>query len=65
MDPLSYGRSEEPTPHLLLRRGRVSLFASRAAATYAIHATPADDAARNCDWARKWSFVVVECEQAE
>jgi hypothetical protein len=65
MDPLSYGRDEDPTPHLLLRRGRVSLFASRAAATDAIHATLSDDAVRDCDWARKWSFVVLECESAE
>lgn len=64
LDPLSYGRGNEPDQHLLLRRGRVTLFNTEEEAIEALQKTcdqtPKDDAWKA---AFKWQFI--ECEFAE
>lgn len=60
LEPLSYGRGDEPQPHLLLRRKRVSLFNTREAAEVALTITLV--ACEGMEFVRRFRFVVLECE---
>ena len=60
VEPLAYGRGEDPEPHLLLRRKRVSLFDTREAAEVALTVTLV--ACEGMEFVRRFRFVVLECE---
>ena len=62
LDPLSYGREGEPEPHLLLRRGRVQLFASEAEAQNRLHVTIENALAADAKWPHEFGFVILECQ---
>lgn len=58
LDPLSYGRSGEPWPEQLLRRGRGTMFPSKEAALSALQET-----AKKCKgdaWLKDFAFTVLE-----
>jgi hypothetical protein len=59
LDPMDYGRGDEPEPELLLRRNRVGLFSSEAAAKAAL--TKTGKACSGQEWLKHYSFVVLEC----
>ena len=59
LDPLDYGVGEEPHPHLLLRRNRVGLFASREDAEAALAKTGKQMAGN--DFYKSHAFVVLKC----
>jgi hypothetical protein len=59
LDPMDYGIGDEPSPHLLLRRSRVGLFATRDDAEAALRET-----GRECkgqDWTKEFGFLTLEC----
>lgn len=63
LDPLSYGRDGEPEPHLLLRRGRVSVFEDKEAAQAAMEATVIGlRELKAFDWLVQFDFVLLECD---
>ena len=59
LDPMDYGRGDEPEPTLLLRRKRVGLFPSEEAARAALTAT--GKACKGQTWIKHYAFVVLEC----
>lgn len=59
LDPLDYGVGEEPHPHLLARRNRVGLFASRDDAESALAKTGKEMA--GSDFLKRYAFLVLEC----
>lgn len=61
LDPLSYGRGAEPQPHLLLRRGRVQLFADKATAENHLKVSIANALAKSAVWPKEFDFVILEC----
>jgi hypothetical protein len=61
LDPLDYGVGNEPGPHLLLRRGRVALFATVDDAADAIRATLEDGELTT--WKKKFKFQILECRE--
>jgi hypothetical protein len=63
LDPLSYGRYGEPEPLLLLRRGRVQLFASEAEAQNRLCVTIENALAADAKWPHEFDFVILECNQ--
>ena len=62
LDPLSYGRDGEPEPHLLLRRGRVSLFIDKDTAWNALTATKANARLRGYSWSDSFDYLILECQ---
>ena len=60
LEPLSYGRGDEPEPKLLLRRKRLGLFDTREAAEVALTLTLA--ACEGMEFVRRFKFIVLECE---
>lgn len=63
LDPLSYGRDNEPYPHKLLRRGRVALFPSRAHAEESLRRTLEED--EGALYRKDYRWVVLECESTK
>jgi hypothetical protein len=69
LDPLSYGKDDEPSPEYLLRRGRVELFASNKEADSAFSVSAKRMA--DCDplafknFQKSFSFLVLECNFQE
>lgn len=59
LDPLDFGKGEEPGQELLLRRGRVALFATREYAEAALWATGASSSAQ--EFVKDFSFLILEC----
>lgn len=59
LDPLSFGRGQEPTPHLLLRRGRVAVFDTNEHAEAALRRTCKETAGQ--PWQKQFDFVILEC----
>ncbi len=59
LDPLDLGRGNEPEPHLLMRRGRVGLFATRKSAEDALKRTA--KACAGQPWTKSFAFIVLEC----
>lgn len=59
-EPLAYGRDDEPSPQMLLRRNRVELFPSKDAAERALKDTYHKAVADNCRWVREFKFSIVE-----
>ena len=57
LDPLDFGKGDEPKPDLLLRRGRVALFATREHAEAALWATGTS----SLEFAKNFSFLILEC----
>ena len=57
LDPLDFGKDEEPNQELLMRRGRVALFTSREDATAALWAT----GKALPEFAKGFSFMILEC----
>jgi hypothetical protein len=61
LDPLDFGIGKEPSQHLLLRRGRVGLFASRDAAEVALRATGKEMSSQAFTFTKDFEFVILEC----
>ena len=57
LDPLDFGKGDEPSQDLLLRRGRVALFTSREHAEAALWATGKSSR----DFVKNFSFYILEC----
>lgn len=61
-EALSYGHADEPSPELLLRRGRATLFATGAEAEAALFKT-LQLATKNGDlWPEKYRYKIVTVE---
>lgn len=59
LDPMDFGTGKELLPELLLRRGRVGLFATREQAESALARTGKECAGE--EWTKTFAFVVLEC----
>ena len=61
LDPLDYGLAGEPEPQLLLRRGRVALFATREQAEKALAKTGKEMEGGF----KQFSFLILECREVK
>ena len=61
-EALSYGHADEPSPDLLLRRDRATLFASGADAEAALTRTLQVSAKNGATWPAKFRFKIVTVE---
>jgi len=59
LDPMDYGKDGEPEPHLLLRRRRVGLFATREEAEAAMAATAKQ--MKGNEFYKSHAFIVLAC----
>jgi hypothetical protein len=59
LDPLDFGIGNEPSPELLLRRGRVALFESREKAEQELEKTLKSEGAKG--FREKFSFIILPC----
>jgi hypothetical protein len=59
LDPLSFGVDREPSPELLLRRGRVALFSSREKAEEALAST--GKVMAGTSFTKDFAFAILEC----
>lgn len=59
LDPLDYGKDNEPDPHRLLRRGRVGLFSTKEHAEDALRKTFEFNVLP--EFTKKHSFMILEC----
>lgn len=63
LDPLSYGRGNEPDPHKLLRRGRVALFPSKEHAEESLRRTLEED--EGAPYRKDFAWTFLECENTK
>ena len=61
-EALSYGHADEPSPELLLRRGRATLFASGAEAEAALTTTIKESIKNGDQWPGKFKYKIVTVE---
>lgn len=59
LDPLDFGIGDEPERALLMRRGRVGMFPTKADAEAALTTTA--NACKGQPWTKEFAFVVLEC----
>lgn len=64
-EALSYGHASEPSPDLLLRRGRATLFSSGDEAEAALLATFQAEDRQGNKWPSKFMFKIVTVENHE
>ena len=63
-EALSYGRADEPSPELLLRRGRATLFATGSEAEAALTTTIKESIKNGDQWPNKFKYKIVTVEAA-
>ena len=65
-DVLSWGTPDEPYPHMLARRDRVTVFKTRDEAEHAINLTHSIAVAENSPWVKKsqWKIIPVCSERS-
>ena len=61
-EALSFGHSDEPSPELLLRRGRATLFATGAEAEAALTKTIQESIKNGDQWPGKYRYKIVSVE---
>ena len=61
-DALSYGRDNEPSPNLLLRRGRATLFETMDTAEAALVASLQSSTSKGDTWPKKFAFRIIPVE---
>lgn len=59
LDPLDFGIGNEPDRALLMRRGRVGMFPTKADAEAALART--GKACKGQPWTKEFAFIVLEC----
>ncbi len=59
LDPLDFGVGDEPSPTLLMRRGRVGLFLTREDVEREVKCTL--EACRGQQWTKDLRVLVMEC----
>ena len=62
-EALSYGHADEPSPDLLLRRERATLFASGADAEAALQRSLQASAKNGDTWPAKFQFKIITVER--
>ena len=63
LDPLAFGTEKEPSPDLLLRRGRVTLFESSEKAEQELDKTLRTDLGKS--FRKNFTFVILSCEEVK
>lgn len=62
--PLSYGRGKEPSPDMLLMRGRATIFPTEIAAWKAAEETCIKASDEGDKWPGKYVFALIEVENS-
>lgn len=62
MAPLSYGRGTEPSPEMLLMRGRATIFDDAGVAMDAVRKTIKADSQAGYTWHCEYRFSCIEVE---
>lgn len=62
LDPLSFGRDDQPEPTMLARRGIVQLFTTQDEAEAAIIATLDRGRSQGFTWHKNFEYVILKCQ---